>query len=792
MKTAPLPANEPSRLHALQALKILDTPKDPRFDDLTHLAGLITACPIALVSLVDAGRQWFKSCVGLDAAETSRDIAFCAHAILGNGLMEVNDALRDERFHDNPLVVGAPHIRFYAGMPLISADGFAYGTLCVIDTRPRQLDSAQRDALQRLAQQVVYNMEVNRVSRLHSGVATQLASLLEFLPDGIITTDADGRIEEVNSIARQWHGVDPGSIPRSQWRRYFGLYDSEGMELLPLAANPLTRVLRGEVVRQQEIVIRAKGQADRIVVCNGDYLRSSDGRSAGAVVVMRDITDIRKRDFEIANARNYLEQLIDAAVDVSIIATDLDGTITLFNTGAERMLGYRAADMVGKHSPVILHLPREVERRSQELSTRHGYPVTGFDVFVHEVHNTETDTRQWTYVCRDGSHKQVRLSVSMLRDGRQQPIGYLGIAMNLTAQLQAEANASLNAERFQRAFSAAAQGMALVSISGRWIDVNRALCEMFGYTREELLTLDVHQLSHPEDMATDLELIRKTLEGSINQYQLEKRYLHKSGEIIHTILSVALLRDSVGRPVHFVSQIQDITALKRMERMKDEFVSTVSHELRTPLTSISGALSLIEGGVLGDVPESMQEMLAVATQNCQRLSALINDLLDMERLIAGKLPFTFADHSLLQLLDDAVILMQSYAEPLGVVLRRRGTDDLVVHVDAMRLTQVITNLLSNACKFSPPNSEVLLDHRRDGDAVEISVTDYGSGIPESFRSRIFQKFSQAESSSSRSKGGTGLGLVICKELMEQMGGEIGFESREGAGTRFWIRLPLQS
>lgn len=922
MQSAALPANEPARIRALHQLRILDTGPEPHFDDLAQLAATLTGCPISLVSLIDSNRQWFKAKCGMDATETARDVAFCAHAILQEGLLEVPDATLDPRFAGNPLVQDGLHIRFYAGMPLLSQQGFSYGTLCVIDTQPRQLTPQQRDILATLARQVVWCMEARVQREQDLGLTRSLASLLEFLPDGLITTDIEGNIEHVNSIARRWHGIDPSTIPRHDWSDYFELYDSSGKLRLPLADNPLSKVLRNEPVKDQELVIRSKGQPDRLVLCNGDYLRDVEGNRTGAVVLMRDITanreasrsiadknrrlsvilegtragtwecnlqtgavelnerwaeimgyrldelipfniqmldrwvhaddlarvrdnlqqhlqgdlplydvsmrmrhklghyvwvhdigrvfewnalgqpmklagtrldinGMKQRDEAVASARYYLQEVINAAEDVAIIATDTQGLITLFSTGAERILGYSAREMVGKQTPAAFHLPKQIEARARELSRLHDRSITGFEAFVYEVRDGGTDSRQWTYVCRDGSLKQVRLAVSALHDGQHKLIGFLGMAMDLTHQLETEELARVNIERFQKAFAAAPQGMALLSVTGRWIDVNEALCQMFGYTREELLQLELPRLTYPDDLNKDLPLVRKTLDGLISHYQTEKRYLNCSGELIHGLLSVSLVRDSKGWPMHFVLQIQDITALKHMESLKDEFVSTVSHELRTPLTSISGAISLIRGGVVGEVPESMQEMLTVAGSNAHRLSALINDLLDMEKLVAGKMNFSFEIVDLPALLNESLAAMESYAEPLGVALQCVGNGPVNINVDPLRLLQVLTNLLSNACKFSPRGGVVLLQYEVGDNQVEVSVIDQGTGIPESFRSRIFQKFSQADGSSMRSKGGTGLGLVICKELVERMHGAIGFESCEGQGTRFWFRLPVQ-
>ncbi|HTR00660.1 MAG TPA: PAS domain S-box protein [Candidatus Acidoferrum sp.] len=919
---APKPVNEEARLKALYRLGILDTPPEPQFDQLTHLAMTLTGCPISLITLIDTERQWFKACIGLDGTEDERSPGFCPYTILGTTLMEVPDATLDPRFAGNPRVLGPPYIRFYAGMPLLSSQGFSYGSLCVVDTKPGKLTAQQCEVMAVLARQVVWCME-SRVRHENTAlVSSTLTGLMEFLPDGLITTDLTGNIQYVNSIARTWHGVDPGTIPRQAWSRYFEIFDNTGRNRLPLADNPLSKVLRGDSVKDQEIIIRTKGQPERLVVCNADYLRDPDGHHTGAVVVMRDITAsreasrsiadknrrlafilegtragtwecnlvtgaielnerwaeiigyrleelgpltlqmldryvhpddllacreslqqhlagesplydvsmrmrhkkghyvwvhdigrvyewnaqsqparlagtrlditlIKQRDAEVASARNYLLELINAANDVAIVATDAKGLITLFNTGAEHMLGYAAREVVGKQTPVAFHLHRQVEQRARELSRQYETPISGFESFVHEVRKGGTDNRQWSYVCRDGSIKQVRLSISALHDDQGNVSGFLSMAMDLTRQLEAEEQARINIERFQRAFAAAAQGMAMLSVTGRWIDVNDSLCQMFGYTRDELMQLELAHITHADDLNKDLQQVRRTLDGEISHYQQEKRYLRKNGDIVHCILSASLVRDAKGWPMHFVLQLQDITAIKQMETMKNEFVSTVSHELRTPLTSISGALSLLLGGVLGEVPNEMRELLTVASQNSTRLSTLINDLLDMEKLVAGKMNFHFEVVELQPLLDEAVRSMENYAAPLGVGIECTGTLDVRINVDINRLQQILNNLLSNACKFSPPGGRVTLDHKVDSGMVEISVTDRGGGIPEAFKSRIFQKFSQADSSSIRSKGGTGLGLVICKELVERMHGTIGFESEEGKGTRFWFRLPCE-
>lgn len=916
---APLLRNEESRLMALAELGILDTPPERQFNDLAHIAAQLCGTPIALVSLVDSDRQWFKATCGLDTQQTGRDESFCTHAIHVADILEVCDTLDDDRFADNPLVTGPPGIRYYAGAPLVGESGHAYGTLCVIDTRPRErLDNRQRDSLERLAGLTVDYLEDWAWQKQAEVNTRTLAVLLESMPDATVSCDREGNLNQFNRKAREWHGVDPRGLPQEQWAGYFGLFEPDGETPLATEDIPLRRAWRGEQVRNAEIVIRTHNQAPRVVLCNGERLEDSAGRSLGAVVTMSDITSLRHAYSDLNKTRAYLQSVIDSSVGVAIIATDTEGMITLFNPGAETLLGYSAEEMVGIHTPAVFHWAPEMEEQAARLSEEFEVPVKGFDALVEKARRGLPETLTWTYVRKDGQHRQVRLSVNAMRDQAGRINSFLGMAVDITERLRAEKEARLATERFSEAFNSAALGMALVSLEGRWIDVNEALPSLFGYAREELLATDFQSLTHPDDLDSDLALLNDLLAGRVNQYQMKKRYYRKDGSIIHALLSVGLVTDDNGKPLHFVSQIQDVsgehhaveeleanrhflqelfdslvdavfvldtdtaiishneaaaelfelptnaigtslssrlpellgrltteevepaeqrthesllarwntslhiagkapiplelslsrargqydplhgwvlvardlTESQRNEQLKNEFVSTVSHELRTPLAAISGSLRLITGGAVGEVPERMNNMLRIAEQNSHRLIQLVNDLLDLNKLAAGEMDLNFQDADLASVIDQAIEQMQSFAEPYGVTLKHTGSSEGRIHVDPPRLQQVLTNLISNACKHSPRGAEVAIhcESSTDG-SVLVSVIDQGPGVPESFRSRIFERFAQADASDSRAKGGTGLGLAVTRELVERMGGVIGFESREGEGARFWFRFP---
>jgi PAS domain S-box-containing protein len=519
MVPAGLPANERQRLDALHSFEILDTQAEEAFDRFTRIAARMIGVPIALVSLVDEARQWFKSHHGIAATETPRDWAFCAYAIQDDKILVVDDASKDPRFADNPLVTGVPDIRFYAGAPLRTRDNFNIGTLCVIDPQPR----------------------------------------------------------------------------------------------------------RGLTPDQQELLADL---ADAVV--NQLYLHKTTA-------------DLQKSQLAQAQLGAIIEYCGDAVIGYSI-----DGTIISWNSGAQGLYGHAADQAVGESCGLLVPHALLDEWRGMVERISRGEAIEQFET--------------------------VRLACD-----------------------------------------------------GRPIDVS---------------------------------------------------------------ISLSPIRDKTGVLTGFSTIARDISQRKQIEKAKAEFVSTVSHELRTPLTSIKGSLGLVQSGVFGELPEAFKPMVEIAYNNSDRLVRLINDLLDIEKMEAGKMDFHLAPVEMAALLRQSVRENDGYAVTHNVRFAVvEPLPQVIVAGDKDRLLQVMANLLSNAAKFSPPEGviEVALEHRPG--AVRVSVTDQGPGIPDNFQKRIFQKFSQADSSDSGQKGGTGLGLSICRAIVERHGGAIDFKTERGVGTTFYFDLP---
>jgi PAS domain S-box-containing protein len=250
------------------------------------------------------------------------------------------------------------------------------------------------------------------------------------------------------------------------------------------------------------------------------------------------------------------------------------------------------------------------------------------------------------------------------------------------------------------------------------------------------------------------------------------------------------IKNESGKVIGIVGMSHDITARQEIDRLKSEFITTVSHELRTPLTSIRGSLGLLAGGAAGEIPHSAKTMVDIAYKNSERLTRLVNDILDIERIEGGKLAFQIAPLDLTGLVEQAIEANSGYGEQFRVTFMLTGSvQGACVQGDADRLIQVFTNLLSNAAKFSPAGGTVEVAVTRQDQVLRVSVTDHGPGVPETFRARIFGKFAQADGSATRQNGGAGLGLSIAKAIVERHGGRIDYTSEIDQGTTFFMDLP---
>ena len=334
-------------------------------------------------------------------------------------------------------------------------------------------------------------------------------------------------------------------------------------------------------------------------------------------------------------------------------------------------------------------------------------------------------------------------------------------------------------------------GIFMVNARGQNLFVNDRFCVLAGTSHEKAIGKNWYNAIHPEDVFTVLTEWQAARQNG-TEFSAEFRFLHKTNEVQWVAVSALMLRDETGTVQGALGNITDLNARKKSDQFKNEFSATVSHELRTPLTAIRGSLGLVLGGVAGPVSDQAKPLLQMALTNCERLVRLINDILDIEKMESGKMDFKLESLDLIGLVRHALATNQPLAEAAKIrFVLVTDHDTIKIEGDQDRLIQVLTNLLSNASKYSPEAADVTISITKNEETVRVAVSDSGRGIPHEFHSRIFQKFTQADSSDTRPKGGTGLGLNISKAIVEQLGGSIGFSTELGKGTTFYFDLPLE-
>lgn len=315
---------------------------------------------------------------------------------------------------------------------------------------------------------------------------------------------------------------------------------------------------------------------------------------------------------------------------------------------------------------------------------------------------------------------------------------------------------------------------------------NPAIEKVFGYNPQEVLNMNMDSLTSPKLFSGNPEDFAG-IKYVNDKYELNG--IKKSGELFY--VDIDLNEIQYDGENFFILLIRDITNQKEVERLKDEFVSVVSHELRTPLTSIRGSLGLLASGIFPDIKDKPKQLVDLAHNNSLRLIDLINDILDIEKIAAGKMEFHYEVINVIDSIEINILINTPYADKFKVNYKLNNliSKNTKINVDKNRFSQILTNLLSNATKFSPENGEVIISTEMRDDFVRISVKDYGPGIPTEFQNKIFSKFTQADGSNTRKGSGTGLGLSICKNLVETMGGKISFETEINKGTTFHIDFP---
>lgn len=552
----------------------------------------------------------------------------------------------------------------------------------------------------------------------------------------------------------------------------------------------------------------------RLLAKNGEYLWFqvmgqalwNDGlavRMAGSIM---DITG-RKRNQQRQAAQHVATQLLSEATSLEEVAPKIIRAI------CEGMgWQYGAIWMVGNNEDVLhcvgMWIPPDAQMESfkkmsntMKFEKNVGLPgtvwATGESCWVTDLTTDTKKNPRYKEMKIAGLHSAFAFPISLgfnvsgvveffmksqqlLDESTQKMLETVGPQIGQFIQRKAVEKELRESEAHKSAIlESASDSIITMNDVGNIVSFNARTEIMFGYSADALYKKNTNDLVPG--------ILRKMIrmKGNIPVEFVAKR---SDGSSFPAELTIAGM--FVNDEHRFVSIIRDITERKKIDALKNEFVSVVSHELRTPLTSILGSLSLILGGAVGKFSEKAEHLLKIANKNCERLLLLINDILDIEKIEAGKMVFNFQALGINQLIINAIDVNQMYADKFSVKLTLSETaPEVKVYVDADRFMQVMTNLISNAAKFSPAGGEVNITVRTDGQSVRVSVIDNGIGVADEFKSHIFQKFTQADTSSTRIKDGTGLGLNISKMIVEKFRGKLNFSSIPNVETVFYFDLP---
>ena len=547
-----------------------------------------------------------------------------------------------------------------------------------------------------------------------------------------------------------------------------------------------------------EIWVRAIGQAE-----------FKNGVCTRVFGTFQDIDKEKKTELEANRAKRLLDDVFNASSEVSIIATDVNGLITVFNKGAEKLLGYKAEELIGKHTPRIIHSQQEIEEYGQKLTEEFGYKIEGFKVFNAKADRDGSDQKDWTYIGKDGRERLVSLVVTPIRDEENQIIGYLGIALDITEKRNIEidlinekSRLAAFVEHTPAAVSMLDKNMNYIAVSNRWQEEYKMKAEnVIGKSHYDLFKAVIN-----EERKANYD---RVLKGEVLIREEEK--IQFPGESEPWFLSWEmrpwyLYNGEIGGMMAFtqnitplISQREELKqakeAAEEASKAKSEFLANMSHEIRTPLNGVIGFTDLVLKTKLN---ETQYQYLSIVNQSGTALLGIINDILDFSKIEAGKLELDIEKSDLYEMCSQATDIITYQVQNKGLEMLLNISPDLprFIYADVVRLKQILVNLLGNSAKFTEKGEIELkienLKSKGDFNTLRFSVRDTGIGIKAEKQDKIFEAFSQEDSSTTKKYGGTGLGLTISNRLLGLMGSKLQLKSELGKGSTFFFDVTFQT
>lgn len=804
MLTPDKPADEERRLARLAALAVMDTEPEPLFDHLAALAAQLCGTPVALLGLIDDKRQWFKAKVGFGRDETPRELTFCAHTLLGDGLFEVCDARSDARFAEHPDVQAEPALRFYAGVPIRLDDGSHPGTLCVVDYQPRELSETQREALTRLAGAAAEALMMReraiaagREAALGGTLAAQrdgeqrFRVLAEVAPLGVWQADAAGQCVYANPAWQHIYGLDPPASLGEGWLAALHADD------LASVRDHWRRCVAAGWPFEMRFRVRRPGAAGgelRQLWAHARPLQAPDGGVGGFVGVVEDITEQLKAERELRESQALLDRTGRVAgiggwsLDLrtmELVWSDQTCRIHDLEPGhrptLDEALGYCRPEARHAIESAIQQGMREGQPWSLELPLQ---TATGRDIWV--LAQGQAD----------------------LQDGV--PVRLVGALQDVTEHHRAAVELEHNRQRLRALYESTPALMYSVDPNGRVLSVSDRWLERLGYRREQVVGRMLDDFMTPETSSQVRDNYRPALwrDGHVDDCPVQ--LICADGRLRDALVSVVAEHDPAGQPLRALALVNDITEelrhraeLAQEQRMRrqierhvleldqllherSEMLDVLAHEVRQPLNNASAALQSAASSLAGRGERQAQERLTRAQAVLGQVLAGVDNTLAAASLLAGGGSIARLDTDIDTLIAVTIADLPRDQRDRVVVRRHTATSTALMDMSLLRLA--LRNLLSNALKYAPGLSPVTLDVMDFDEpaALQFEVADAGPGIPRELLPRLFMRGARGHGGT---EGAHGLGLYIVRRVMDLHGGSAELLRTGPLGTVMRLTLP---
>ena len=779
--------DEAGQAQRLEQLGLVGAAPEERFDRVVRLAREVLHADAAVLAVAGPDRIWFKAAAGIALRETPLTGSLFGAALERRDVLAVPDAAADPRFASAPLVSGPDAYRFFVGRALVEPAGNRVAVLGALGHEPRQPTAAElalfRDVAA-LAERELGRSALDALLMEYRQGSVWAQAVMDNVSEALITVGSDGCVLSVNRSAEHMFGRRASELVGRDVGQILAPEDREVLE----RSVRLALARAGDAMRVTHECRGITGAGDRFPVeisLGGTWLAEED---TVLVVVVRDLSHLRREEAMV----RQLSRLLEEAHDAIIVLGGPDGRIASWNRGAQETYGYTKDEAIGQSTHDLLH--------------------TEFPVPVDEIYATVAATGRWEgqlrHRHRDGHEVVVASRWATLRpeDGLEGAI--LEINRDVTERVAAESALALSQLRHTATFDKSPMGICLVAADGRLLEVNAALAAFLEQPAGWLVTHTVSDVTYKDDLAPSLENYRQVEQRVIDRFSMEKRYVTGSGRLKWGNLTVAGVFRPDGSLDYFVAMVEDINDRKRAEaqlvealenqqraieeldrisKAKSYFVSLVGHEFRTALTGIQGFSELLSEQEFSS--EEVREFAGEIHREGLRLTRMISEMLDLDRMESGRMKLNYGAVDLNAVVGEVVERFAATTDGHRFVTRL-DAELGPVEADADKLTQVVSNLVANAIKYSPAGGEITITTRPRGDEVELQVRDQGLGVPVEALETIFERYARHESKDRELIKGTGLGLPVVRQIVEMHGGRVWAANNDPErGATFTFRIP---